>query len=136
MKCIRADNGRKYTSDEFFEYLLVHRILHQFTHKSMPQQNSVAERKNWHLAKTCKRMPHAKNTSSCFQTESMKTVVYVTNRSPQARLGSISPYQKLWNVKPIVSHFRVFGCVRYIFMPNHLQSKLDKKGDLLHLCGL
>ena len=29
--------------------------------------------------------------------------------------------------KPTVSHFRVFGCVCYVFVPAHLRSKFDKK---------
>ena len=57
----------------------------------------------------------------------MKTVVYVTNRLPQARLGFISPYEKLWGTKPSVSYFRVFGCVCYVFVPSQERSKFDKK---------
>ena len=57
----------------------------------------------------------------------MKTTAHVINRLPQARLEFISPFQKLWNTKPTVSHFRVFGCVCYVFVPNHLCSKFDKK---------
>lgn len=57
----------------------------------------------------------------------MKTTAHVINRLPQARHEFISPFQKLWNTKPTVSHFRVFGCVCYVFVPNHLCSKFDKK---------
>ena len=57
----------------------------------------------------------------------MKIAVYVTNRLLQARLRFISPYQKLWNVKPTVSHFIFLGCVCYVFVPDHLQSKFDQK---------
>jgi len=57
----------------------------------------------------------------------MKTTVYVTNRLPQARLGFISLYQKLWNVQPTVSHFRVFGCVCYVFVPDYLRRMFNIK---------
>jgi len=127
IKCLHTDNGREYTSDELFEYLQAHRIQRQFTYSSTPQQNGVAERKNRHLAETCRSMLHAKNVQPRFWAECMKTVVYVINRLPQVRLGFISPYQKLWNVRPVVSHFRIFGCVCYVFVPDHLRSKLDKK---------
>ncbi|KAH7838815.1 hypothetical protein Vadar_031486 [Vaccinium darrowii] len=46
---------------------------------------------------------------------------------PKAKLGFVSPYEKLWSTPPIVSHFRVFGCVCYVFVPDHLRSKFDKK---------
>lgn len=76
-------------------------------------------------------MLHAKNVPSRFWAECMKTAVYVTNRLPQPRLGFVSPFQKLWNIKPTVSHLRVFGCVCYVFIPDHLRSKFDKKA---HRC--
>lgn len=57
----------------------------------------------------------------------MKMVAHVINRHSQGKIGFISPYGKLWNVKPTVSYFSIFGCVHYIFMPNHLRSKIDKK---------
>ncbi|KAF7822713.1 uncharacterized protein G2W53_020857 [Senna tora] len=59
--------------------------------------------------------------------ECMKTTVHIINRLPQANLGFVSSYEKLWQVKPTVSHFRVFGCVCYAFVPDHLRSKFDKK---------
>jgi len=72
-------------------------------------------------------MLHTKNVPPCFWAECMKTTVYVINRLPHARLGFISPYQKSWNVRPMVSHFRIFRGVYYVFVPNHLRSKFDKK---------
>ena len=92
----------------------------------MPHQSGLAEKKNRHLAETCRSMLHAKNVLSCFRAEFMKTVIYATNRLPQAKLGVIS-HHKLWNVKPTLIHFSIFGCVRYVFIPNHLRSKFDTK---------
>ena len=127
IQCLRTDNGGEYTSDEFSEYLREHRIRHQFTCANTPQQNGVAERKNRHLAETCRSMLHSKNVPGRFWAEGMKTAAHVINRLPQAKLGFISPFEKLWSCRPIVSHFRVFGCVCYVFVPSHLRSKFDKK---------
>lgn len=91
------------------------------------QQNGVAERKNRHLAETCRSMLHAKNVPGRFWAECMKTAAYVIKRLPQASLGFVSPFQKLWNTKPTVSHFRVFGCVCYVFVSDHLRRLFDKK---------
>ncbi|KAL3498586.1 hypothetical protein ACH5RR_041318 [Cinchona calisaya] len=57
----------------------------------------------------------------------MKTVIHVTNRLSQPRLGFASPLQKLWIVILNISHFFLFGCVCYVFVPDQLQSKFDKK---------
>ncbi|GAA0148012.1 hypothetical protein LIER_42979 [Lithospermum erythrorhizon] len=57
----------------------------------------------------------------------MNTVVYITNRLPQPRLGFVSPFEMLKNVKPTVNYFRVFGCVCYVFIADAHRSKFDKK---------
>ena len=127
IRCLCTDNGGEYTSDEFFYFLRECRVRHQFTCANTPQQNSVAERKNRHLAEICRSMLHAKNVPRRFWAEAMKTVAFVINRLPQQKLNFSSPFEKLWNIKPTISYFRVFGCVCYVFVPNHLRSKMDKK---------
>lgn len=125
--CLRTDNGGEYTSNEFSQYLRDCRIRHQFTCANTPQQNGVAERKNRHLAEICRSMLHAKNVPGRFWAEAMKTAADVINKLPQPRLEFVSPFEKLWDMKPTVSYFRVFGCVCYVFVPSHLRSKFDKK---------
>nr|CAD1827237.1 unnamed protein product [Ananas comosus var. bracteatus] len=121
------DNGGEYTSAEFSAYLRECKIRRQLTCPRTPQQNGIAERKNRHLAETCRSMLHAKNVPGRFWAECMRTAAHVINRLPQPKLGFISPYQVLWKIKPTVSHFRVFGCVCYVFVPDHPRSKFDKK---------
>ncbi|KAE8676439.1 hypothetical protein F3Y22_tig00111614pilonHSYRG00169 [Hibiscus syriacus] len=125
--CLRTDNGGEYRSNEFSQYLRECRIRHQYTCANTPQQNGVAEIKNQHLAEICRSMLHAKNVSGRFWAEAMRTAAFVIDRLPQPRLGFVSPFEKLWNIKPTVSYFRVFGCVCYVFVPDHLRSKFDKK---------
>nr|DAD23742.1 TPA_asm: hypothetical protein HUJ06_025205 [Nelumbo nucifera] len=127
IRCLRTDNGGEYTSGEFSDFLREHQIRHQFTCPNTLQQNGVAERKNRHLAEICRSMLHAKNVPRQFWAEAMKTTTFVINRLPQQRLCFLSPFEKLWSVKPTVSYFRVFGCIYYVFVPDHLRSKMDKK---------
>nr|CAD1829790.1 unnamed protein product [Ananas comosus var. bracteatus] len=127
IRCMRTDNGGEYTSAEFSAYLRECKIRRQLTCPRTPQQNGIAERKNRHLAETCRSMLHAKNVQGRFWAECMRTAAHVINRLLQPKLGFISPYQVLWKIKPTVSHFRVFGCVCYVFVPDHLRSKFDKK---------
>ncbi|KAI4353893.1 hypothetical protein L6164_002814 [Bauhinia variegata] len=67
------------------------------------------------------------NVPGRFWAEAMRTAAFVINRLPQPRLEFVSPFEKLWNKEPTVSYFRVFGCVCYVFVPDHLRSKFDKK---------
>nr|CAD1834390.1 unnamed protein product [Ananas comosus var. bracteatus] len=127
IRCLRMDNGGEYTSTEFSAYLQECKIKRQLTCPRTPQQNGIAERKNRHLAETSRSMLHAKNVPGRFWAECMRTAAHVINRLPQQKLGFISPYQVLWKIKPTVSHFRVFGYVCYVFVPDHLRSKFDKK---------
>ncbi|KAM1753555.1 hypothetical protein ACFX12_006125 [Malus domestica] len=127
IRCLHTDNGGEYSSSEFSQYLRGCRIRHQYTCANTPQQNGVVERKNRHLAEVCRSMLHAKNVPGRFWAEAMRIAAFVINRLPQPRLGFVSPFEKLWNMKPTVSYFRVFGCVCYVFVPNHLRSKFDKK---------
>jgi transposase InsO family protein len=46
MKCLRSDNGGKFTSKEFMDYCSSHGIKRQFSIARTPQQNGVVERKN------------------------------------------------------------------------------------------
>lgn len=125
--CLRTDNGGEYISNEFSDFLRKCRIRHQFTCANTPQQNGIAERKNRHLAEICRSMLHEKNVPGHFWAEAMNTAAYVINTLPQQRLGFLPPYEKLLGKKPSVSYFRVFGCVCYVFIPDHLRNKMEKK---------
>lgn len=127
IQCLRTDNGREYTSNEFTTYLKKNKIRRQLNCPHTPQQNGVAERKNRHLAETCRKMLHAKNIPGRFWAECMRTAAYVINRLPQPKLGFKSPHEMLWREKLTVSHLKVFGYVCYMFVLDHLRSKFEKK---------
>lgn len=125
--CLRSDNGGEYLADEFMRYLKEHKIKRQLACPNTPQQNGVSERKNHHLSEICGSMLHDKNVPSRFWAEYMKIAAYVINIIPQQGLQFTSPFEKLWSIKPNVSHFCVFGCICYVFVPNHLRRKTEKK---------
>lgn len=109
--CLQTDKGGEYTSYEFSDFLRECRIRHQFTCPNTPQQNGVAERKNRHLAKICRSMLHTKNVLGQFWAEAMKTAAYVINRLPQQRLCFLSPFEKLWNMKPSIRYLCFWVCM-------------------------
>lgn len=116
---MRTDNGKEYVSDEFFDYLKECGIRRQLTCPDIPQQNGIAERKNRHLVETCRSMLHTKNVPARFWAECMRTAVHVINMLPQAKFKFFSPLQLLWHKRPTVSHFQVFGCICYVFVPEN-----------------
>jgi len=46
IKCLRLDNGGKFTSNEFMNYCEEHGIKRKFSTVRTPQQNGAAERTN------------------------------------------------------------------------------------------
>ncbi|KAJ0865146.1 putative RNA-directed DNA polymerase [Helianthus annuus] len=125
--CLRSDNGGEYLATAFDIYLRENKIRRQLTCPNTPQQNGVSERKNRHLAETCRSVMHAKNVPGRFWAEAMQISAHVINRLPPQNQGYVSPYEKLLNRKPNVTHFRVFGYVCYVFVPNQLRDKMEKK---------
>ena len=39
-------------------------------------------------------------------------------------------------MKPTVSHFKVFGCVCYVFVPGYLRSKFEKRQPIVSLWAM
>ena len=78
IRCLRANNGGEYTSNEFSTYLKNANIRKQLTRPYTPQQNGVAERRNRHLVETASMM-YVKNVPSELWAECLKTIAHITN---------------------------------------------------------
>ncbi|KAE8702164.1 protein TOPLESS [Hibiscus syriacus] len=72
--------------------------------KGLPQLNVGTDTDcagcQWEI---CRSMLHEKNVPGRFMAEAMRTAAFVINRLPQQRLRFVSPFEKLWNMKPTVS---------------------------------
>lgn len=69
-----------------------------------------------------------------FWVEAMTYVVYILNRCP--RILCITDPQELWiGRKSSVSHFKVFGCIGYTYIPDQRKTKLEDKSSKLIFIG-
>ncbi len=127
IKCLRSDGGGEYFSKEFSEYLKEHGIQRKYSCSYSPQQNGVVERKNRHIVEITRAMLNEKNLSNYFWAKAVATTVYIMNRTPTTTVHGMTPEEKFTSKKPDVSHFRVFGCITYMHVPNEKISKLDPK---------
>lgn len=59
----------------------------------------------------------------------MSTIVYIMNRTPTVAIHDVTPKEKYTGNKPDVSHFKVFGCITYVHVPDELRTKLDPKAE-------
>ena len=71
-----------------------------------------------------------------FWPEAVNWTVYVLNRSPTSAMKEKTPEEAWSNVKPSVEHFRVFGCIGYVHIPDQKRKKLDVKSIKCVLLGL
>jgi hypothetical protein len=51
------------------------------------------------------------------------------NRTLATTVHGMTPKEKFIGKKPNVSHLRVFGCIRYVHVPDEKRSKLDPKAE-------
>jgi hypothetical protein len=127
IKCLRSDGGGEYFSKEFSEYLKEHGIQRKYSCSYSPQQNGVAEKKNKHITEITRAMLNEKNLPNYFWAETVATAVYIMNRTPTAVVHDMTPKEKFTSKKLDVSHFRVFGCIAYMHVPDEKRSKLNPK---------
>lgn len=57
----------------------------------------------------------------------MACAAYVINRVPLSPINMKSPYEMLYNEKPNVKDFKVFGSICYVHIPDSQRTKLDAK---------
>ncbi|MCO5608553.1 hypothetical protein L7F22_062764 [Adiantum nelumboides] len=70
-----------------------------------------------------------KNMPPCYWAEDASTIVYTMNRIPTAIVHDMTPEETFTWKKPNVSHFKVFGCISYVHVPDELRTKLDSKAE-------
>ncbi|KAJ8632816.1 hypothetical protein MRB53_026152 [Persea americana] len=71
-----------------------------------------------------------------FKPEAVNWTVHVLNRSPTLAVKSKTP-KEAWNgLKPSVEHFRVFGCISHVHIPDNKRVKLDAKSLKCVLLGV
>jgi len=90
-----------------------------------PQQNGVAERKNWSIVGTLRVMLHGQGLPLHLWDEACNTMVYVQNCSPHWIL-EMKTLEEAYSIKrPDVGNFRSFGSPVYFHVTKEAWKKLD-----------
>lgn len=135
IKCLRTDRGGEFNSHDFNNFCKEHGIQRQLTTAYTPQQNGVAERKNRTVMNMVRSILIAKKVPKIFWAEAVKWTFYVLNRSPTLALKDVTP-QEVWSgEKPSVAHFRTWGCLAHVHIPEAKRGKLDKRSYVCVLLG-
>jgi hypothetical protein len=136
IQCLRTDRGGEFTSSDFNDFCSSQGIKRQLTAAYTPQQNGVSERKNRTLLNMVRSMMSARGVPKRFWPEAVNWATYVMNRSPTFAVQDITPEEAWSGSKPSVHHFRVFGCLAHVHIPDVHRKKLDGKSIKCILLGL
>ena len=52
-----------------------------------------------------------------FWAEAVSTAAYLHARLPSQTLNGMTPFEMLWQKKPVLDHLRRFGCAAYRLIP-------------------
>ena len=136
VKCFRTDRGGEFNSNEFNDFCKQSGIKRQLTTAYTPQQNGVVERKNRIVMNMVRFMLSNKNIPKTFWPEAMNWTIYVLNRCPTLTVKDVTPEEAWSGVKPSVDHFRVFGCIAHVYVPEERKTKLDNRSITCVLLGV
>ena len=100
-----------------------------------PEQNGVAERMSRTLVDRARTMLNNAGIPTRYWQYAMATAAHVTNRIPSNSINRSTPFEQWTEVKPDISHLRVFGCRAYSHIPDQKRSKFDPKADICIFIG-
>ncbi|GJT18542.1 putative ribonuclease H-like domain-containing protein [Tanacetum coccineum] len=110
---IRTDNGTKFVNKDLTDYYECVGIFHQKTVLRTPQQNDVVERRNRTLVEATRTMLIFSKAPMFLWAEVVATACYTQNRSFIHTRHCKTPYELVYDKKPDITFFRVFGALCY-----------------------
>jgi hypothetical protein len=124
---IQSDNGAEFKNYTLNEFLSDEGICHQYSSPYTPQQNGVAERKNWTLMDMARIMLAEFKSPYNFWAEAINTACHASNQLYLRKGLNKTPYEILTGNKPNIKYFRVFGCKCFYLKKGVHLSKFDSK---------
>ena len=123
----RSDNGTEFTSKDFENVLIKHKIRHEFSAPYSPHQNGTAER-NWRsLFEMARGMIIESNLPKSFWSYAIMTAAHLRNRVFCQRIND-TPYHLLTGRKPSLRKLHIFGSICYAYTHNE-KCKLNPRSN-------
>jgi hypothetical protein len=74
-------------------------------------------------------MIKAKNFSNQYWGEALACSIYILNLSPMSSVKNQVPEESWSGMKSSISHFKVFGCVAYVDVPEEIRRKIYDRSE-------
>ena len=136
IKVLHKDRGGEYNSHEFVNFCEAHGIKRKLTAAYTPQQNGVCERKSCTIMNMVCCLLTRSSVSKTFWPEAVNWSVHILNKRLTLAVQNMTPEEAWSGQRPVVGHFRIFGCVAYAHIPNQRRTKLDDKGEKCIFLGV
>jgi len=93
------------------------------------QQNGNAEWMNRTLTDHARCMWIHAGLSKCFWADAMHTTIYLINHGSSSPLNFGIPEEAWSGKEETLSHLRVFCCMSYVRISDHVRDKIDAKSQ-------
>ena len=113
---LQTDVGGEYQK-QMAEILKTSGVTHLKSPPYSHESNGLAERQNRTLKDTARTLLHQAHLPSSFWTKAVQAACQIRNRLPHSNLQGISPHEAFFNEQPSLDHFRIFGSLCYIHIP-------------------
>ncbi|MBW0545952.1 hypothetical protein O181_085667, partial [Austropuccinia psidii MF-1] len=130
LKKLVSDRGGEFLNNNFKELLNKCGFTHIFAPPETPQHNAFAERANQTILEKARCLLGKSNLPANFWADAVNTAVLLSNLSPTASRGNLSPHF-LWTGTPAkLSRLRTFGCRAVVYnLSRQIRWKLDPPGQ-------
>nr|GEU34836.1 hypothetical protein [Tanacetum cinerariifolium] len=127
---VRIDNGSEFVHQTLCDFYENVGISHQTFVAHTPQQNGVVKRRNQTLIEAARIMLTFSKAPLFLWAKAINTVCYTQNRSLIRLRYNKTPYELMYDKKPDLSFFHVFGSICYPTNDSEDLGKLNAKVDI------
>ena len=124
-RMVVSDGAKEFTSSEFRSFCRKRGIRHETSAPYTPEENGKIEGVWGTVVGMTRCMLDNARLGKQNWPYALNYAFYVKNFCLHSAIG-MTPYERMYGVKPNTAFLRTFGCTSYIFIEKQFRKKLDK----------
>ena len=128
-RMVVSDGAKEFTSSEFRSFCRKRGIRHETSAPYTPEENGKIERVWGTVVGMTRCMLDNARLGKQYWPYALNYAFYVKNFCLHSAIG-MTPYERMYGVKPNIEFLRTFGCTSYIFIEKQFRKKLDKTAEV------